>query len=250
MPSLDVNGCPINYVVEGTGDPVMLIHGFASSLHGNWRAPGVIDAIVAAGRQVIAIDCRGHGRSGKPHDPQAYAGTAMADDAIAVLDHLGIATTDLAGYSMGGYLAAVLLVNHPQRLRSVIIAGMGEALLTGHPVAGQFDAIVAAMEAPDVASIKDARGRAFRQFAQSSGNDLGALAAMHKIPRTGFDPAKFAAVKIPVLILIGAKDGPAGAQRLAQAIPGAVCKVVPGDHLGAVATPEFRAAIVDWLVAR
>ena len=122
MPSLDVNGCPINYLVAGTGDPVMLIHGFASSLQGNWRAPGVIDAIVAAGRQVIAIDCRGHGRSGKPHDPQAYAGTAMADDAIAVLDHLAIATADLAGYSMGGYLSAVLLLNHPERFRSVIDA--------------------------------------------------------------------------------------------------------------------------------
>jgi len=118
MPSVDVNGCPINYIVEGTGDPILLIHGFASSLQGNWRAPGVIAAIVAAGRKVIAIDCRGHGRSGKPHDPQAYAGAAMADDAIAVLDHLGIEKADLAGYSMGGFLSASLLVNHPQRWRS------------------------------------------------------------------------------------------------------------------------------------
>jgi len=74
MPSLNVNGCPINYIVEGTGKPVMLIHGFASSLQGNWRAPGIVDAIVRSGRQVIAIDCRGHGRSGKPHDPAAYEG--------------------------------------------------------------------------------------------------------------------------------------------------------------------------------
>ena len=81
MPSVNVNGCEINCLVEGTGDPVMLIHGFASSLQGNWRAPGIVDAIVKAGRKVIAIDCRGHGRSGKPHDPDAYAGSAMADDA-------------------------------------------------------------------------------------------------------------------------------------------------------------------------
>ena len=132
MPSLNVNGCPINYIVEGTGAPVMLIHGFASSLQGNWRAPGIVDAIVKAGRQVIAIDCRGHGRSGKPHDPAAYADSAMADDAVAVLDHLHIEKADLAGYSMGGFLSSTLLVNRPERWRSVIISGMGDELLKGN----------------------------------------------------------------------------------------------------------------------
>jgi pimeloyl-ACP methyl ester carboxylesterase len=247
MPSVDVNGCPINYIVEGTGDPVLLIHGFASSLQGNWRAPGVIAAIVAAGRKVIAIDCRGHGRSGKPHDPQAYAGSAMAHDAIAVLDHLGIEKADLAGYSMGGFLSASLLVNHPERWRSVIISGMGDVLLKGNLPSAQFDSLAAAMEAPDAASIKDPRARGFRLFAESSGNDLGALAAMHKTKRGGFDPAKFADVRIPVMILIGAKDDPASAKRLADAIPGASFVEVPGDHLGAVATPEFTRAIVSWL---
>ena len=247
MPSLNVNGCAINYIVEGTGDPVMLIHGFASSLHGNWRATGVIDAIVKAGRQAIAIDCRGHGRSGKPHDPDAYAGTAMADDAVAVLDHLGIDKADLAGYSMGGFLSATLLANRPERWRSVIISGMGDVLLKGNLPSQQFDTLVAAMEAPDAASIKDPRGRAFRRFAESSGNDLLALAAMHKTRRTGFDPAKLAAVKIPVLVLIGDKDDPASARRLADAIPSASFVEVPGDHLGAPATPQFSRAIVEWL---
>lgn len=245
MPSLNVNGCPINYIVEGTGAPVMLIHGFASSLQGNWRAPGIVDAIVKAGRQVIAIDCRGHGRSGKPHDPAAYAGSAMADDAVAVLDHLHIEKADLAGYSMGGFLSSTLLVNRPERWRSVIISGMGDELLKGN--LPQFHELVTAMEAPDVASIKDARSRAFRQFAQASGNDLQALAAMHKVRRTGFDPAKLAEVKIPVLVLIGDKDEPESAKRLADAIPGASFAEVPGDHLSAVATPQFTRAIVEWL---
>ncbi len=247
MPSLNVNGCAINYIVEGTGDPIMLIHGFASSLQGNWRATGVIDAIVKAGRQAIAIDCRGHGRSGKLHDPDAYAGTAMADDAVAVLDHLGIDKADLAGYSMGGFLSATLLVNRPERWRSVIISGMGDVLLKGNLPSQQFDTLVAAMEAPDAASIKDPRGRAFRRFAESSGNDLLALAAMHKTRRTGFDPTKLAAVKIPVLVLIGDKDDPASARRLADAIPNASFVEVPGDHLGAPATPQFSRAIVEWL---
>lgn len=247
MPALNVNGVAINYVVEGTGLPVLLIHGFASSLHGNWRVPGVIDAVVAAGRQVIAIDCRGHGRSGKPHDPAAYAGTAMADDAIAVLDHLGIEKADLAGYSMGGFLATSLLINHPKRWRSVIISGMGEVLLQGNLPSAQFDSIAAAMDAPDAASIKDLRQRAFRKFAEVSGNDLGALAAMHRTKRAGFDAAKLAAVVIPVMVLIGSDDNPESAKKLAAAIPGAKFVEVPGDHLGAVSTPEFRQAIVNWL---
>jgi pimeloyl-ACP methyl ester carboxylesterase len=157
MPSVDVNGCPINYVVAGTGDPVLLIHGFASNLHGKWRTTGVIDAIVASGRQAIAIDCRGHGRSGRPHDPQAFAGTAMADDAIAVLDHLGVVSADLAGYSMGAFLSTMLLVNHPLRFRSAIIAGMGDVLLKGNLPSEQFAHLVSAMEAPDPASITDPR---------------------------------------------------------------------------------------------
>ena len=171
----------------------------------------------------------------------------MADDAIAVLDHLGISKADLAGYSMGGFLAASLLVNHPRRWRSVIISGMGDVLLQGNLPSAQFDSIAAAMEAPDAASIKDPRGRAFRQFAQASGNDLGALAAMHKTKRAGFDPARLANVAIPVLVLIGKDDNPESAKNLAAAIPGAKFVEVPGDHLGAVSTPEFRQAIVNWL---
>jgi pimeloyl-ACP methyl ester carboxylesterase len=171
----------------------------------------------------------------------------MADDVIAVLDHLGISNADLAGYSMGGFLAASLLVNHPRRWRSVIISGMGEVLLQGNLPSAQFDSIAAAMEAPDAASIKDPRGRAFRQFAQASGNDLGALAAMHKTKRAGFDPARLANVAIPVLVLIGKDDNPESAKNLAAAIPGAKFVQVPGDHLGAVSTPEFRQAIVNWL---
>src|SRR5437016_4213727 len=110
MPTLDVSGVAINYIVEGNGSPVVLIHGFASSLQGNWRGPGIVDALTRSSHRVIALDCRGHGQSGKPHDPAAYNGTAMADDVIALIDHLGVTQTDLIGYSMGGFLAASLLV--------------------------------------------------------------------------------------------------------------------------------------------
>ena len=218
----------------------MLIHGFASSLQGNWRAPGIVDAIVKAGRQVIAIDCRGHGRSGKPHDPAAYAGSAMADDAVAVLDHLHIDKADLAGYSMGGFLSTTLLVNRPERWRSVIISGMGDVLLKGNLPSQQFDTLVAAMEAPDAASIKDARGRAFRQFARSERQRSA------RARRDAQDPAH----RLRSGEARCREDSGAGADRR-QGRPGEreaprrrdsrriVRAKCPGDHLGAVATPQF-----------
>ena len=80
MPTVDSGGVTISYVAEGTGPPVVLVHGFASSVQGNWRAPGIIDALVAAGRRVVALDCRGHGASGGP-GPRARS--AKGERAIA-----------------------------------------------------------------------------------------------------------------------------------------------------------------------
>jgi pimeloyl-ACP methyl ester carboxylesterase len=117
MASFDSSGVEISYVVEGRGPPIVLVHGFASNLQGNWRATGVIEGLMNAGRQAVALDCRGHGRSAKPHDPQAYKGTAMADDVIALMDHLGLAQADLMGYSMGALIASSLLVRKPERFQ-------------------------------------------------------------------------------------------------------------------------------------
>ncbi|MGE5597160.1 MAG: alpha/beta fold hydrolase, partial [Hyphomicrobiales bacterium] len=115
MPTIESGGLTINYIDEGQGQPIVLVHGFASSLQGNWRATGVVDALVNDGRRVVALDCRGHGRSDKPHDPEAYGGTKMADDVVNLADHLGIEKPDLMGYSMGGGIAASLLARFPQR---------------------------------------------------------------------------------------------------------------------------------------
>src|SRR5919109_4742115 len=97
-------GVPIHYEISGAGRPMVLVHGFASSAQQNWNATGWIDFLVALERQVIALDCRGHGQSGKPYDPAAYAGSAMPDDVIAVMDALGIQSAEIMGYSMGGWI--------------------------------------------------------------------------------------------------------------------------------------------------
>jgi pimeloyl-ACP methyl ester carboxylesterase len=243
------DGVEINYIDEGAGEPVVLVHGFASNLQGNWRAPGIVDALVAEERRVVALDCRGHGRSDKPHDPAAYNGTAMADDVIALMDHLGIERADLAGYSMGGGISASLLVNHPERFRSVILAGVGAGVINREGLGRErSESIARALTADDGGRSENETARGFRVFAEQSGNDLEALAAIQRSDRRAFDPVRLHKTQLPVLVLIGEDDALVGsAEPLAETIPGARLVKVPGDHLSAVGQPEFRAAIVHFL---
>ena len=244
MPSFDSDGVRIHYTDDGAGPPVVLVHGLTSSAERNWRRPGVIDALVAAGRRVIAIDCRGHGESDRPHDPAAYAGTRMGDDVVALVDHLGIEMADLVGYSMGGMIATSLLARRPERFRRVIIAGVGDWVLR----AG--DGALRGVQAPR----RGGRARAavggwlMRGIARRMGNDPEALEAIARAPRQPLDASKLARVSNPVLLLVGRSDRGAGTPtRLAAAIPGARIEKVPGSHITAVIDPAFRRAIVEFL---
>lgn len=247
MPKFDSSAVAINYVDEGAGPPIVLVHGFASSLQGNWRGPGIFDALVKSGRRVVALDCRGHGESDKPHDPEVYTNNAMAKDVIALMDHLDIAQSDLMGYSMGGIISATLVTTYPERFRSVILSGVGDALVTGGIPRERAAAIARAMESEDGGSAEDETARNFRIFAERGGNDLQALAAMQKTRRHAYDSAALGNVKAPVLVLIGEGDTLAGkGDALAARIPGAKLVYVPGDHLTAVG-PKLAAAAVEFL---
>ncbi len=248
MPEFQSNGVTINYIVEGEGRPIVLVHGFASSLQGNWRATGTVDALTAAGRKVIALDCRGHGRSAKPHDPAAYGGAQMADDVIALMDHVGIDKADLMGYSMGAGISASLLTRHPERFTSVILGGMGDGLLSGGRAADGRNAIADALEAPDGTHIDDPTALGFRVFAKRSGNDLLALAAIQRSARGGADPAKLASTTLPVMVIVGEGDTLVGsADRLAKTIPNAHYVKVPGDHITALNDPAYNREVVKFL---
>ena len=112
FPSFD--SVSIAYTVTGDGPAVLLLHGFASDHVGNWVRPGIVDALAAAGRRVIAYDARGHGASGKPHDVAAYENGAMVRDAQGLLDHLDIGRVDVIGYSMGAIVASRLVPAEPR----------------------------------------------------------------------------------------------------------------------------------------
>src|SRR4051812_19631042 len=124
MQHFSSNGVDIAYVVHGDGEPILLIHGFASSVAVNWRSTSWIDTLVADGRQVIGFDVRGHGASAKLYHPAAYRLQLLATDGRNLLDHLGMPRADVMGYSMGARIATVLALDYPQRVRSLVIGGM------------------------------------------------------------------------------------------------------------------------------
>ena len=120
----DSDGVRIHYADRGRGEPVVLIHGFTGSYARHWESSGVIAALARAGYRVIAMDCRGHGQSGKPTGSGDY-GLEMVRDVVRLLDHLGIQRAHVAGYSMGGAIVHQLLIQHPGRLLTATLLGSG-----------------------------------------------------------------------------------------------------------------------------
>ena len=115
------NGVEIRYLMQGNGDPVILLHGFIFSIEPAWTVGGFFKEL-SQSNCVVAIDLRGHGRSGKPHDAESY-GHQMINDVLGLIDHLAFERVHLVGYSLGGILASKLIEVAPQRLLSVVMGG-------------------------------------------------------------------------------------------------------------------------------
>jgi pimeloyl-ACP methyl ester carboxylesterase len=241
-------GLGLEAEARGAGLPVALVHGFASDRGLNWQVTGWLDALPRAGRRAIALDCRGHGRSDKPHDPAAYTIERMADDVDCVLDAFGVERADLVGYSMGAMIVLNLLLRRPERARRVVLGGIGDAALAGGPNERALR-IAAALEAPSAAAVTGAVERRFRKFAERPGTDLRALAACMRGPRPPVSDAELARIRTPVLVVTAEGDAVAGpARRLPAAIPGARHVVLGGrDHLNAVGDRRFREAVLAFL---
>lgn len=239
--------CEIAYADEGQGPPVLLVHGFASNVATNWRGPGWFEALLRAGRRVIALDVRGHGASARPHDPAAYDEGLLAGDCAALLDHLGLGSADVFGYSMGAFIAIRLMLDTPRRVRRAVLGGIGANYFG--PVAAAPAAIAAAMEAASAADVADPVARAYRLFAEQQRNDLAAMAACYRRPRRSAAPGELAAVAVPVLVVVGERDMVTGpGEALARAFPHGTLVTVPGrDHMSAVGDKATKAAVLDFL---
>lgn len=249
MPSFKNGAVEIAFLDEGAGEPIVLVHGFASNKEANWVNPAWVSTLTRAGRRVIALDNRGHGQSTKLYDPALYHSTSMADDVRALLDHLGIARADVMGYSMGARITAFLAVEHPARVRAAILGGLGIRLVEG---VGLPSTIADAMEAPSLADVTDPAGRGFRAFAEQTKSDLKALAACIRGSRQTLTRVQVGAISVPVLVAVGTKDDVAGPpQELAALIPGAQALDIPGrDHMLAVGDRVYKQGVLDFLAQR
>jgi pimeloyl-ACP methyl ester carboxylesterase len=236
------------------GPPVMLVHGFGSSRGQNWKSTGWYSTLTEAGFAITAMDCRGHGESGKPRDPGFYGHDRMAEDVVTVMDAAGIAAACYCGYSMGGFIGLRFTVAHPQRVTKLSLAGVGEHYLHGPRISdpGSRDLLAEALEMEDASGLTDKRAILFRTFAEQPGKDRFALAACMRAMSPRLPSESLARIAQPVLVVCGDKDDIAGLpDGLAAQFRHGSAVTVPGrDHMSAVGDRKTRAAVADFFRSR
>lgn len=239
-------GFDLAFLDRGAGDPVLLIHGFASTHHVNWVAPGWVKTLTDAGYRTIAIDNRGHGASTKSYEPADYTPSKMAGDAAALLHHLGIERAHVMGYSMGARIAAFLALEEPAMVATLVFGGLGGGMVDG---VGDWDPIAEALLADDPAAIAHPRGRTFRAFADQTRSDRRALAACIMTSRQELTEADLHRIFQPTLVAVGTKDDIGGSpDALADLMPNAEAFAIEGrDHMLSVGDRTFKARVLDFL---
>jgi pimeloyl-ACP methyl ester carboxylesterase len=233
----------INWKETGKGRPLLLIHGYFSDADTNWIKYGHAAALAEAGYRVILPDLRAHGLSGKPHDAASYPPDILADDQLALLEHLGIKDYDLGGYSLGGRTVARMLARGAKPGRA-IISGMGlEGLTQTGKRSGHFKHIL------DNLGQHERGSPAFmaEAFLKTTGGDPIAL----RLILDSFvdtEEAELRSVDLPVAVICGVEDQDNGsAAALAALLPHGKLFDVPGNHMSAVVKPELGAAMVAAL---
>lgn len=221
-------------------DPVLLLHGFASSFEHNWRAPGIVDLLADGGREALPVDLLGHGSAPTPHDPAAYAD--MEERVVAVLPAEG--TVDAVGFSMGARILLGIAARTPERFARIVVAGVGANLFRDHDP----EPVAQAIESGEGGA--GGLGNLFIQFAKGSGNDPKALAACLRRPDAPMTADELGRIACPVLVVIGDQDFVWPADELMAALPDARLKVLRNvDHFGTPKDFGFIDAMLGFLDA-
>jgi pimeloyl-ACP methyl ester carboxylesterase len=249
MPTFRNGDVEIAYLDEGEGDPIVLVHGFASNKETNWVMPGWTTTLRRDGRRVIALDNRGHGQSAKLYDPADYHTDIMAGDVAALIEHLELPRADVMGYSLGARISTVLAARHPEAVRSVILGGGGIRLIEN---AGLRDEIAESLEMPSFSEVTDPMGKRFRAFAEQTRSDLRALAACLRGSRQAIRVEDARSIRVPVLVAVGTKDDIAGSPHELAALMrnGRGLDIPDRDHMVAVGDKMFKAEAIKFLQSR
>ena len=207
MPYVINDGLKIHYRVEGSGPPFVLLHGFTDSSE-SWYEFGYVSALQSKHR-LILIDSRGHGRSDKPHEPEAYTYEKFASDVTCVLDDLRIPTAAYWGYSQGGGVGFAIAKFAPDRVSAFIIGGATASGASAFPiVAGAEDVLLEALrKGPDaiIGIYGDATSPALAERLRS--NDMAALIACRKQRLiSGGYPGVTRSISVPCLLYAGTAD--------------------------------------------
>jgi pimeloyl-ACP methyl ester carboxylesterase len=258
MPYFNNNNIKIYYEIEGEGPDLIMIHGFAANIEINWRIPNWISTLKDDNR-LILMDCRGHGKSDKPYDPNKYGGY-MKEDILHLMDHLSISKANFFGYSMGGNITLNILLSDPNRVKSAIIGGFIPNPVKPEIIQKAYEPIIEALKMDNKNEIKNPIAKNFRDFADSTGADLKALAAVMqgnfavKDESLSFESVAkikslFSKVKVPVLSVVGSDDVLLQNKTLiAELMPGACHFQIQGrDHLGTVPDPRFHMMVKAFL---
>lgn len=256
----DANGVRIRYIEQGTGEPVVLLHGFLGNAERTWVTSEVFQQL-AKHYRVIAVDCRGHGKSGKPHHVKQY-GQEIAFDVTRLLDHLKIRQAHIVGYSMGGNITAKLLTLKPERFLTATLGGSGGMLALTETEIGRFEQLAADLEKGSLRTMilaltpKDQPPPSEEQIKQSAarlaGQDLAALAAVARsLPDLAITEKQVSTIKVPTLAIVGTADSTLeGVNKLKKVMPTLkVAQVEKATHGNAVGRPEFIEALREFLKA-
>lgn len=248
MPDFDSDGVRLHYELAGPDDgrPIAVVHGYCSDYQLNWVGSRWQQVLADAGFLILGLDCRGHGHSEKPHDPQAYDRGQMARDVLNLLDHLDIADADFLGYSMGARIGLQVCLQHGDRIGRAVLGGMGMWGVSSGPDRAQL--IAARMRGDE--SVDDPGAIMFYEFARARPiNDLEALACCILGPHDRISDEELAKIRVPIAVIAGTQDPVArDAPRLAEALPNARYYPIEGrNHMNAVPARQFKEAAVAFL---
>ena len=237
------DGLRVHYIEQGTGTPVILIHGYTANAEWKWFRPGIAAALATTHR-VVAIDARGHGQSEKPHDAMRY-GPRMAQNVIELMDALGIDRAHVHGYSMGGSLLTQILKSHPNRVITAIYGGSGVR---------EVDPVWVSRipDDPETPEVDPAHPRPGERWATYPGFDRAALDAVSDYPWTEEQHAiDLRTIDIPVLAIVGGYDRPNNrTHRMQRELKDFTRVVLPGEtHGSAHFNPKYTETLVEFVKA-